>query len=286
MAAAYCYEIFAEELSSDCVAEAAELDAFGHSVARILDLQKMAVKQRRETGIERCSLPLTTDELFHDYVALNRPVLIEGGASHLPAMGRWSTPEKFAGVLGDLELSAGHVPYTSAYGEGGAKLLTLPQFAALEKPKSGPQPYVFGVTAGVQRPELHNDMELCPPVLRDAHIAYVRQPQLGIGFRNSGAPMHTHLHAFNALFAGVKRWWLAPPSSAFWSFEPMADWHKSKMCTDLIELGQISEVTQRAGDLLFVPPGWAHATLLADGEGGGYGVGIGQEFIPNSSIYS
>jgi len=208
------------------------------------------------------------------------PVLIKGGASHLPAMSRWSTPEKLAEVLGDIKLNAGNVPYQ------GAALLTLPEFAKLERFNEGPQPYVFGVTAAVDKPELHVDMDLFPSKMRDAHVAYVRQPQLGIGFRGAGAPMHTHMHAFNALFTGVKRWWLAPPGSAFWSFEPMANWPASKMCKELLELGLISEVTQQAGDLMFVPPGWAHSTLLEGEQGGGFGVGIGQEFIPNSSIYS
>merc|ERR1712176_1446665 len=139
--------------------------------------------------------------------------------------------------------------------------------------------------AALRLPELHLDATLFNASTRDTHLAYVRQPQLGVGFRNAGAPMHMHHSALNALFAGKKRWWLVPPSASFWSFEPMAGWPSSKLYADLREKGLVFESVQQAGDLMFVPEGWGHATLL-EGDNQGYGVGIGQEFIPNSSIFS
>jgi len=93
--------------------------------------------------------------------------------------------------------------------------------------------------------------------------------------------MHMHHAALNGLFQGRKRWFLAPPEEAFWIAEPAAAWVAGSHRLQLQQSGKLLEVTQEAGDLIFVPEGWAHSTLCED-----FCVGVGQEFIPHTSLAS
>eukprot|EP00971_Amphidinium_carterae_P015140 298966-Amphidinium_carterae.1 len=93
--------------------------------------------------------------------------------------------------------------------------------------------------------------------------------------------MHTHHAAINALFLGTKRWFLVPPQSAFWSLLPSAAWASSDERRSLESTGNLIEIVQHADDVLYVPEGWGHCTLSEE-----LTIGVGQEFIPISSMSS
>lgn len=84
--------------------------------------------------------------------------------------------------------------------------------------------------------------------------------------------MHFHCHAMNALIHGAKRWFLLPPASAFFSNTPMKLWVENELAK-LPLTQQPIEVLQNAGDLLYVPPHWAHGTLNVEDS-----VGVATEF--------
>ncbi len=58
----------------------------------------------------------------------------------------------------------------------------------------------------------------------------------------------------------MQEWLLYPPVSAFYSTKPSQDLFRSASADAVDESGAI-RVTQRAGDVLYVPPLWGHATL-------------------------
>eukprot|EP00746_Dinoflagellata_sp_MGD_P144618 gnl/MRDRNA2_/MRDRNA2_77329_c0_seq1.p1 gnl/MRDRNA2_/MRDRNA2_77329_c0~~gnl/MRDRNA2_/MRDRNA2_77329_c0_seq1.p1 ORF type:complete len:473 (+),score=82.61 gnl/MRDRNA2_/MRDRNA2_77329_c0_seq1:155-1573(+) len=244
-------------------------DAFGHSVPRILE---------RHSEVWTCGVPRVKD-------LKTVPVVWEGGAARLPAMHRWGTPKSLSKALAGAKLSAGPVPYPSALGLQGRNvtLEELTNVKTYNTHESDAVPdYAFDVTLGQRVPELLGDAEVLPQDVRDeGWIAYMRYPQFGIGPAGAGAPMHVHFSAVNALFAGRKRWFLMHPSEAFWGITPSRQWAASSEYAELHKRGVLLEVVQNAGDVVFVPEGWGHATIVEE-----YGVGIGQEFIATSSINS
>ena len=93
----------------------------------------------------------------------------------------------------------------------------------------------------------------------------VRKPQLIISTTKGGAPFHDHQHALNALFYGSKEWMLVSPNFAHVASslsktknEPLIKWNETRK--KLRKHGILAECTQLAGDLLYVPRMWMHAT--------------------------
>ena len=110
------------------------------------------------------------------------------------------------------------------------------------------------------------------------------KPQFFLGPPGSGAPLHWHKDAINYLAHGQKRWFLLPPQAARLSTTPVARWVARELphlasddaCT-LAPGGPHCapplECTQNAGDVIFVPAGWAHAVLNVETS-----VGVALEF--------
>lgn len=88
------------------------------------------------------------------------------------------------------------------------------------------------------------------------------ETQFYLGPTGSGAPPHFHGHAINTLAYGTKEWFLYPPSAAFYSTLPAINFASSVIPSGSI-MGETAplRVTQHAGDVLYVPALWGHATL-------------------------
>lgn len=87
-----------------------------------------------------------------------------------------------------------------------------------------------------------------------------------LGPRHSGAFFHAHSHALNALAHGRKRWLLLPPGAAYGAQgRTTLEWLRTPRRPGTDEEEFLSppplECTQAAGQALFVPSGWNHATL-------------------------
>mmetsp|Transcript_21026 Transcript_21026/g.32247 ORF Transcript_21026/g.32247 Transcript_21026/m.32247 type:complete len:821 (+) Transcript_21026:35-2497(+) len=108
--------------------------------------------------------------------------------------------------------------------------------------------------------------------------------QFYIGHPLSGAPVHYHSHAANALIHGLKRWLLFPPAYSFYSKEPAINWLQTGRLQALRD-ANISFLTclQPPDSVLFLPAGWGHATLnLAEDT-----VGAAYEFhYPGEIVWS
>lgn len=114
--------------------------------------------------------------------------------------------------------------------------------------------------------------------------------QFYVGDPLSGAPLHYHSHAVNALIRGTKRWLLLPPSDAVYSRLPAADWLDPSRFEALSaaaagERGgpRVYTCFQPPGSALYVPAGWAHAVMNLDNET----VGAAFEFhLPHELTWS
>ena len=95
-----------------------------------------------------------------------------------------------------------------------------------------------------------------------------------VGGSGSGAPMHFHQDAFNALAVGTKRWVLRPPSEATLSTEHPLSWLR-RNSQQLLAEGTKS-CTQSAGDVLYVPDSWSHLVLNLEES-----VAVAVEFYPD-----
>jgi len=97
--------------------------------------------------------------------------------------------------------------------------------------------------------------------------------QFFLGPPESGAPLHLHQSALNVLAYGRKRWFLYPPAEARTSTMPAAEWVQSGRGVERPGERPPLECVQHAGDVLFVPEDWSHATINLETS-----VGVATEF--------
>ena len=83
--------------------------------------------------------------------------------------------------------------------------------------------------------------------------------QLFVGPVSSGVPPHYHRPTLNYQTTGSKRWQLMPPADAIYSVKPSAAWQAEFRSG--LNRSPVFECTQRAGDVLYLPQMWTHATV-------------------------
>ena len=119
------------------------------------------------------------------------------------------------------------------------------------------------------------------PALFGADFAELNpRPQFYLGPAGSGAPLHWHVDAVNLLAHGRKRWFLAPPAAAAFSTVPAGAWldqldqlrNSSGALDEPVEAAPF-EWAREAGDALYVPTNWGHATINVEES-----IGIAHEF--------
>jgi histone arginine demethylase JMJD6 len=205
---------------------------------------------------------LTATQFHKDIEVLARPVLFRRGAIDWPARTKW-TPDYLAKIIGKDDVKTSMIPYGDLDGVA-EKTLSVKEFFAgmFESGKTNltgpPPPYLFDrdIMGKSHTKQLGGDMFL-PSAFADLHI---RSVQLIVGPEGSGSPVHFHTGAFNAVLFGRKRWFLHPPSTAYWANKPALPW---LMDGDAHGVGvdQPLECMQHPGDVLYVPPQWGHAVI-------------------------
>uniref|UniRef100_A0A7S3GSE1 JmjC domain-containing protein n=1 Tax=Spumella elongata TaxID=89044 RepID=A0A7S3GSE1_9STRA len=196
--------------------------------------------------------------------------------------------EHFLSQYGDVSVPAASIPYASSFGITQMQS-TIRQVA--NSPDTAEAPlYTFCTPSPQWAPRLLTDV----PVPRSIHRLKGREGDSGVGeidpvlaswnleiqfylgAAGTGAPVHFHGHALNTLAYGEKQWLLYPPVNAFYSTKPSQELFSSASADAVDESGAI-RVTQRAGDVLYVPPLWGHATLNT-----AQSIGVAHEFSVES----
>jgi hypothetical protein len=86
----------------------------------------------------------------------------------------------------------------------------------------------------------------------------------GVGGRHSGVPFHRHGAVYAESILGRKRWWLSPPEA-----QPVFEGNETQFSyasrhAEAGEQGRVLACTLAAGEALYIPSQWWHATLNLD----------------------
>lgn len=224
-----------------------------------------------------------TSVLFH-----SRPTLFKGalfGRKFRTHLSR----ERVLSQYGARRITVSPIPYADVFGTSVAQHLdvSISEFVAMMDSNRTADTAVnvslyafvsdfFGTTRKAIR-KAANAMDALPKEIMKA-LPLDLQLQLFLGDRGSGAPLHHHQAAINALAFGRKRWLLKPPSRAAWSSQPSLEWAGSVDAGYSLDTTaskrQVLHCVQEAGDVLVLPEHWAHATVNED-----VSVGVAFEFL-------
>ena len=259
----------------------------------------------------------------HEYYMLQRPVLIRGNlSSH---MGAWKymygSIDKFNTRYGDIITKTGEIPYADYYGGPPTKTERLSEYirqnfqndehmlTTLSNFSSDWRDIVARIsfdgsffrdksnarllTEDFQAPSLFADV--CGQRKEDRLRPYVGTHQLSIGPSGSGAPLHSHVLAWNVVFKGTKKWLIFPPghlkglNSALmksndtslhrYATFPVSQGFglnkkiNAKAAAFALANGLAFEILQNPGDILVIPSHYGHGTMNVCGT-----ISIAQEF--------
>ena len=270
---------------------------------------------------------LTPSIFKNDYYSLQRPVLIRGNlSSH---MGTWKylhgSIDNFNNRYGNIITKTGEIPYAESY--GGPPRISEP-IAAYVRQHFRDDEDMFEDLNGEETPLLRSDWRdavahisfdgsffkdqfkehllledfeapslfanVCGDRDEDKLRPYVGIHQLSIGPSGSGAPLHSHVAAWNVVLRGTKKWLLFPPGHlrdldssfrrsnatnlGYTVFRISQGWGLNKKINPEIakfalENGLAFEVVQQPGDVLMIPSQYGHGTLNLCGT-----ISIAQEF--------
>eukprot|EP00038_Savillea_parva_P025637 m.48754 g.48754 ORF g.48754 m.48754 type:complete len:279 (+) comp7029_c0_seq1:1595-2431(+) len=236
---------------------------------------------------------LSTEDFLFDYLALQRPVLLRGvtAGKQWDSLRRAWSRKALAKKYGDTLLQVSNVPYAEAFGLNASEI-TLAEYLQymdrmhvrgppdlLKRPNATPD-YAFE-SLDANHP-LTTEMQM-PPVLNPEETEIIPQSvQFYVGPAGSGAPMHVHRSAYNVQVAGRKRWALMPPPYAMYSKEPAGRFFAKRLPQlQRDEHTVVYECIQEAGDVLFVPGTWGHATLNLEES-----IGYASEFVWGGDEFS
>lgn len=86
--------------------------------------------------------------------------------------------------------------------------------------------------------------------------------QVFLGATNTGLSWHQHSQAYNVAMYGARHWFLAAPHNTMNQVQSTFDWLREWQAPPPEERDErVMRCEQRAGDLIYVPQQWWHATL-------------------------
>ena len=238
------------------------------SLVFLLLLQSSA---RRVTREDRCTVDIVRaiphSRFLREYY-LKRPVIIRGVDVDL-----WSLPSLVA-AHGNVLVATGTSSDLTRDRGSGKRRVTLAELAQRVQAHDGPEGSTAEHFAFERNPALFN---VAP------HLTRNLKPQLlllnrssrqsavdwyfSLGKRDSGVHMHHHTDGFALIHAGVKRfffyaaWSTLPPITSRSRF-PIRQWLDERVYPKLLPAERPHECSALAGDLVYVPEGWFHATIV------------------------
>lgn len=192
------------------------------------------------------------DEFMERYAAFGAPVIIEGLGRDWPAQDRWRK-DKFLQNYGETEVS---------FLQSG-KSLSVGSYVARFNDASYDGNYLFDLGVLISTtlntradywiPEWF-DEEYWSPADHVQHFY--------LGPKGSGVDFHSHPSAVNVLVYGVKKWYFLPPEYNWLRSYPVLR-DITTLESEIVPNLPVRpiEAVQRAGETVFVPPGWVHAVV-------------------------
>ena len=239
---------------------------------------------------DKCGFDVVKDindeEFLYEYLTLQRPVIVRNAMKSKVMknlLRKWQR-DQFVKEYGKLQFKEVVVPYAESFGynDGTNKSTNLQGFIAKMD-----QLFQMGMNEYPSQPSyIFEPIKDNSPLLNDFTLSSILDPeythisisqiQFYIGPALSGAPGHFHRSAWNVLIYGKKRWFLYPPTEAFYSRQHVWSWWQQQS-----KPTGAMECIQYPGDLVFVPDMWGHAVLNLQES-----VGLAAEFIYGASEFS
>ena len=200
---------------------------------------------------ERCDIDvvhhrdINFQRFSKDFLSLLKPVVIRGGSRNLQRLRKLWEKKTFLARFGSLPIETGEIPYADSFGLRSNRC-TIGQFSQQA------DDYAFcGITPKSHGP-MFQDFVHCGffTKLQNTHFQYYQ------GKPGTGAPVHFHVDAWNALVHGRKRWFIFPPMKGMYTTKPIGQWltnHRNQVKPLVF--------TQYAGDIVYIPRFWAHGVL-------------------------
>lgn len=237
---------------------------------------------------------LTAESFLYDYLILQRPVLVRNALNSSIVqrfLQRWER-NNFESLFGDVSLRVGTIPLAAQFGQPERRIQVstlLPATKGLhtkKRPHSGKDtPYAADAFELIAYSSVDFDSPFLEgfeiPSAVDSNATYiVYESILGyvyLGTALGGFNMAYGKQAWDILVYGQKRWFLLPPTDAYFAVEQPWMWWKNVY----LEEGGAMECVQRSGDLLFIPELWSRASIHLRES-----VGILQEFVHGATEFS
>ncbi|GAB2555226.1 cupin-like domain-containing protein [Rhodanobacter koreensis] len=237
-----------------------------HPDARAASVQtRVAVERLRADDLPYASF-------VREYVATNRPVVVENAMRACPAMGKW-TPEFFKHQFGAKQVNVSH-----------SQRMTFDAFidAVLASREDAPGPYMYRLFIGPHLPELLPDLEPQNPYAFPRRLASPlmlrpwRRPDGYLKLLIGGTGGHFPIlhydgengHATITEIYGDKEFILYPPEDSAYVY-PKSGIPNQSLIPDVQHpdperFPLFAKATQyhtvlRPGDMVFVPSRWWHA---------------------------
>ena len=226
----------------------------------------------RCTGIDRVAAGDMTAARFHREYRGARPVILTGATEGWAATERW----RKAALLrdhGDARVEVGDPAEIVAFGGTGSAFTTLARFVGgFGRNGASTDRFVFDSSELLQqRPALRSDFATPAPFeqMMAEEDGGASWQMLSIGDEGGGLSFHSHGESWLGLVHGAKRWLIYPPGGAprelFESLGPIAprmrDWARESLPQLQRHAPPAADCLQTAGEAVYVPAGWLHATL-------------------------
>ncbi len=225
---------------------------------------------------------ITGKDIFHNYLLHSSPVLIRGLLDDWEVLDSFH-PDTLIKKHGQQRVQVSDIPYANKYGGAGSQEMTLQEYIEEmidHRIVGGKYPwYVFKghpISNGdSEKPESLVKYKECPtpPMIQEAFSLYGQHvekdkerelfvnAQWALGGEGTGAPVHFHNSAWNALIYGAKKWVIYPPHLMIMSNKQILDYFE----TDMVEYRDRGvkphTCVQLAGDVMIIPESWGHGVL-------------------------
>lgn len=221
-----------------------------------------------DIGVHRCDVPvvsrtLSAADLCNVSQGWSKPFMIKNGVGDLWEARKTWTPDYLIQRYGQHRVSVGVLPYPHMDG-GDKQIIPMSEFVKSMFNDEVQRPlYIFDneIFYNMEAKMYETDFQKRIPHFESLPTTGI---QLIMGGMRTGAPFHFHRSAFNSALFGRKRWLLLPPGAQYWARARAVDWFDRYRAGEVPADPLIQECVQHAGDILFVPGGYAHTTISAE----------------------
>ena len=228
---------------------------------------------------------ISEEDLFRNYLARGVPVLIRGLVEDWPVVEDYKA-KNLKEAYGHITVQVSDIPYAGKFGGAGKIDMTLGEYidevtqhrlVGGKHPwyvfKGHPIPYQSEKEASLVQYDtlptprlLQKAFErMNAPSARGKEGASSREifvnAQWALGGEATGAPVHFHNTAWNALIYGAKKWIIYPPHNMIMSNKQILDFFETDL-KDFADRGVHGKgCVQVAGDVMIIPESWGHGVL-------------------------